>query len=116
MEHKDISLASTELRLCRVDAVEDGEGLKVDIEGRAPLAVFLLDGEFFVTDDTCSHGEASLSEGTVENGYVECPWHTGRFCLKTGNALTFPAVTPVRVYKTLVRDGEVFIDTQETPT
>lgn len=116
MEHKQTSLAGTELRLCRVDAVEDGEGLKVEVEGRAPLAVFLLDGEFFVTDDTCSHGEASLSEGTVENGYVECPWHTGRFCLKTGNALTFPAVTPVRVYKTVVREGEIFIDTQETPT
>ena len=80
MEDKDTFLTGTELRLCRVDAVEDGEGLKVDIEGRAPLAVFLLDGEFFVTDDTCSHGDASLSEGMVsEDGRIECPWHTGSF-------------------------------------
>lgn len=116
MEQKDSLMACSELRLCRVEAVEDGEGLRVDIEGRPPLAVFHVDGEFYVTDDTCSHGDASLSEGSIENGQVECPWHSGRFCLKTGAALTFPAVTPVKVYKAIVRDGELFINTEAEPS
>jgi nitrite reductase/ring-hydroxylating ferredoxin subunit len=98
------------LRLCRVEAVEEGEALRVEVEGRPPLAVFHVDGQFYVSDDTCSHGDASLAEGYAENGQIECPWHSGRFCLKTGSALTFPAVEPIRVYKTIVRDGEVFID------
>ncbi len=102
--------ARTTLRLCRVDAVDDGEALRVDIAGRPPLAVYHVDGQFYVSDDTCSHGEASLSEGSVESGHVECPWHSGRFCLKTGNALTFPAVEPIRVYPVIVRDGDVFIE------
>lgn len=106
-----IPYSSETLRLCRVDAVEDGEALRVEVEGRPPLAVFHVDGAFYVTDDTCSHGDASLSEGDIENGQVECPWHSGKFCLKTGSALTFPAVAPIKVYKTIVRDGEVFIDT-----
>jgi nitrite reductase/ring-hydroxylating ferredoxin subunit len=100
------------LRLCRVEAVEDGEALRVEVEGRPPLAVFHVDGNFYVTDDTCSHGDASLAEGYVENGQIECPWHSGRFCLKSGAALTFPAVEPIRVYQTLVREGEVFIETE----
>ncbi|HSV70935.1 MAG TPA: non-heme iron oxygenase ferredoxin subunit [Methylibium sp.] len=115
MSPPDTPTATTVLRLCGTDAVEDGLGLRVDIDGRPPLAVFRLGDAFFVTDDTCSHGDASLSEGTVEDGHVECPWHSGRFCLKSGAALTFPAVTPIRAYAVVVRDGAVFIDPTDTP-
>jgi nitrite reductase/ring-hydroxylating ferredoxin subunit len=108
--------ANSELRLCRVDEVDDGEALQVCIEGRAPFAVYRVDGEFFVSDDTCTHGEASLSEGTVDGAEIECPWHSGKFCLRTGEALNFPAVTPIRVYPATVRDGAVFISPgPETP-
>jgi nitrite reductase/ring-hydroxylating ferredoxin subunit len=98
-----------ELLLCRTDAVEDGEALRVEVDGRPPLAVYFVDGEYFVSDDTCSHGEASLSEGSVEGAQIECPWHSGKFCLRTGEALNFPAVTPIRVYPVIVRDGAIFI-------
>jgi nitrite reductase/ring-hydroxylating ferredoxin subunit len=105
-----------DLWLCRADAVEDGEALKVEIEGWPPFAVYLVDGEYFVSDDTCSHGEASLSEGSVDGAAIECPWHSGRFCLRTGEALNFPAVTPIRVYAAIVRDGAIFIQPVQEPT
>lgn len=101
------------VRLCRAAEVEEGEGLRVDVEGYSPIAVFHFKGEFFATDDTCSHGDASLAEGSVEDGHVECPWHNGRFCLKTGAALTFPAVDPIRVYTTLVQEGDIFIQSEK---
>lgn len=104
------------LRLCSADAVEEGEALRVEVEGRPPFAVYRVDGEFFVSDDTCSHGEASLSEGTVDGAEIECPWHSGKFCLRTGEALNFPAVTAIRVYPTMVRDGAIFIQPGEEPT
>ncbi|MDR3453362.1 MAG: bifunctional 3-phenylpropionate/cinnamic acid dioxygenase ferredoxin subunit [Rhodoferax sp.] len=113
MERQSVTDSSVELRLCRVDAVEEGEALRVEIDGRPPLAVYHVDGEFFVSDDTCSHGEASLAEGSVDGAEVECPWHSGKFCLRTGNAVNFPAVTPIRVYPTIVRDGEVFIKSNQ---
>ena len=103
------SNSAGELRLCRIDALEEGEPLRVEIEGRPPLAVYRVDGEYFVSDDTCSHGEASLSEGTLDGPEIECPWHSGKFCLRTGVALNFPAVTPIRVYPAIVKDGEIFI-------
>ena len=96
--------------------MEEDVGLRVKIDGHEPFAVFRVDGDFFVTDNSCSHGNASLWEGTVEDGHVECPWHSDTFCLKTGTALTFPAVTPIRVYPAHLKDGGVFIDTpQENP-
>lgn len=105
-----------ELRLCRTDALEDGEPLRVEVEGRPPFAVYFVDGEYFVSDDTCSHGEASLSEGSIDGAQIECPWHSGKFCLRTGEALNFPAVTPIRVYPAIVRDGAIFIQPDQEST
>ncbi len=111
-----VSNSAGELQLCRIDALEEGEPLRVEIEGRPPLAVYFVDGEYFVSDDTCSHGEASLSEGTLDGAEIECPWHSGKFCLRTGEALTFPAVSPIRIYPAIVRDGEIFIQSGQAPT
>lgn len=116
MTQPDTPVAAGEVRLCSVDEIEDDTPLRVEIEGHPPLAVCRSDGEFFVVDDTCSHGEASLSEGNLENGRIECPWHSGSFCLKTGQALTFPAITPIRVYPATVKDGAVFISLPDTST
>ena len=109
MEPTSVTLPTRELRLCRADEVEDGDALRVEIDGRAPFAVYHVDGEFFVSDDTCSHGAASLAEGTVDGAEIECPWHSGKFCLRTGEALNSPAVTPIHVYPAIVRDGAIFI-------
>lgn len=94
--------------LCRSEDVWEGCAKRIDIEGEEPLAVFCLDSDYYVTADTCSHGEASLCDGIVEGGEVECPWHNGRFDIKTGTPTGYPAVTPIRVYRTKVVDGEVF--------
>jgi len=96
--------------LCKADEIEPGESLRVEVEGLPPLAIFNLDGEFFVIDDTCTHGEASLCDGDIEDGEVECPWHNARFCIKSGRALTFPAVDPQKTYRVRVRDGQVCIE------
>ena len=36
------------------------------------LAVYNLGGEFYVTDDECTHACASLADGILEDGIVEC--------------------------------------------
>ena len=97
------------IALIEADFVETGTVLRVDVGGFPPLAVFNLDGVYFVCDDTCSHGEASLSEGTIEGDRIECPWHNGQFCIRTGAALTPPAVRPIAVYPVTLKDGIVFI-------
>lgn len=116
MEQLSAPGTAADLRLCRVDEVDEGEALQVCIEGRAPFAVYRSDGQFFVSDDTCSHGEASLSEGTVDGTEIECPWHSGKFCLRTGEALNFPAVTPIRVYPVSIHDGAIHIPSHQEST
>ncbi|MGE5146941.1 MAG: bifunctional 3-phenylpropionate/cinnamic acid dioxygenase ferredoxin subunit [Candidatus Eiseniibacteriota bacterium] len=95
-------------RLCGVDEVPEGEAKRVKVDGRPPLAVFNLDGQFFVTDDVCTHGMASLSEGFLEDGVVECPWHGGAFDVRTGAPMRHPCVVALRTYAVEIRDGAVY--------
>src|SRR4051794_30659018 len=60
---------ATRIDLCSTGEVAPGTPLRVEAEGLA-LAVFNLDGEFFVTDDQCTHGPGLLSEGFVEGDVV----------------------------------------------
>ncbi len=60
-------------------------------------------------DDRCSHAEASLSEGDVDDGEIECWLHGATFDLTTGEATALPATAPVAVHTTTVADGTVTI-------
>jgi 3-phenylpropionate/trans-cinnamate dioxygenase ferredoxin subunit len=75
-----------------------------------PVAVFRLEDGFFATDDTCTHALSSLAEGYIEDGTVECEFHFAKFDIRTGRAMTPPAVIPLVTYPVAVRDGIVYVD------
>ena len=61
--------------LCGIDDVKEGEILRGALPNGHAVAIYRVDGAFFVTDDLCSHGEASLSEdGSLDGHEVECSW------------------------------------------
>ena len=75
-----------------------------------PLAVFHLeDGEFYVTDDTCTHGDASLADGEIDGCEVECPFHAGAFDIKTGEPCGAPCTIPLKTYQSIVREDKVYL-------
>ena len=78
--------------------------------GDDPIAVFVLDGSYFAIADTCSHGPGSLSEGYVEGSEVECPFHQGRFDIRTGCPTAAPCTVPVKTWQVHLVDGQVCID------
>ena len=92
--------------ICEDWSVEPGMVRRVTIAGRR-LAVYNVDGEFHVTDDTCTHGFASLSEGTLEGHVITCPWHGGAFDVRTGLPVALPCTEPLAVYPCEVREGMV---------
>lgn len=98
------------IAVCRTGDVIPGEGKRIELPGRPSIAVFNVDGTFYAIDDTCTHGEASLCEGFVEGGVVECPYHSGTFDIRSGKALTFPAVEPVGTYRVAIDGDQVCLD------
>lgn len=98
-------------RLCSVSDLEEDSIRQGHLPDGHKVAIYLVDGEVYVTDDRCSHGEASLSEeGTVEGCHVECSWHFGSFDIRTGQAVAAPCSAPISTYKVTVRDGDVFVE------
>lgn len=98
-------------RVCPLSDLPDGSSIRCDV-GRG-IAIFHVDGELFAVDDTCTHGESSLSEGWVENCQVECNFHFGRFDLRTGEAVAFPAEIDLNTHKVKVDEGYVVLWTGE---
>ncbi len=101
--------------LCAASALAPGSAIKFEMPDYPPLAVFNVEGEFHAIDDTCTHGEASLSEGELFGEDIVCPFHSGTFCVRTGEATGYPALTPVRVYRTVVVDDVVFAEVPVVP-
>ena len=97
------------IMLCSTADVSVGGALKVEMNDLI-LAVFNVNGEFYVTDDTCTHGPGSLSEGYITDDVVECDFHNGAFNIKTGEVAAPPCLVPLKTYPTIVEDGNVFIE------
>jgi nitrite reductase/ring-hydroxylating ferredoxin subunit len=68
------------------------------------LVVVAVGDRYFALSDECSHGQASLSEGWVEDDLIICPMHSGGFALATGEPELLPCMDPVKRYD-VVRDG-----------
>jgi 3-phenylpropionate/trans-cinnamate dioxygenase ferredoxin component len=96
------------VRACGADELEPGAVIQVATE--PPIAVFNVDGEFFATDDTCTHEQSSLADGYVEGDQVECSWHFAKFCIRTGEVLSLPATKSLRTFAVKVEAGEVLVE------
>lgn len=83
-----------------------GERMYLEI-GDLYLIVFNIADNFYAIADLCSHDEEPLDEGELDGHAVVCPRHGARFDVRTGAALTPPAVEAIPAYPVRVRDGQV---------
>ncbi len=95
--------------LCKTGDVPENGVLRVVVPGYAPLAVYNLEGRFYVTEDLCSHGNASLSGGFIEGGAIVCPLHFGSFDIRTGEPVDPPCSREIATYPVTVKDGDLLI-------
>lgn len=97
------------------DAVDvvPGQGYRIDIDD-VSIALWNVDGRFYATTDTCSHEEASLSEGDLWGEVVECPLHGAQFDVRTGAVLSLPAIFPIETYAVKVEGGALYLEWKGT--
>ena len=96
-------------RVGSVNDLNNGEAKKIEIDDKK-IALFRIDGDYFATDDTCTHEKASLSEGEIDNETVTCPHHGARFNIKTGQAMSLPAMFPVKTYQIKIDGDNIMIN------
>jgi nitrite reductase/ring-hydroxylating ferredoxin subunit len=97
------------IELCAKAEVPEGEVIKVE-HGDLELAVYNVEGEFYVTDDHCTHGPGSLSEGYLEGHVIECDFHQGQFDIRDGRVVGPPCIVDIKTYKVVAHDTAVVIE------
>lgn len=90
----------------KADYLEPGELMYVEVEDE-PVCLINLDGEIFALNDTCTHEDASLSDGTIVGDEIECPLHGGAFYIRTGEAAAMPVVVKTEKYKVRVQGDDL---------
>jgi len=94
--------------VAKLGEVAPGAVIRVEVAGRA-IALYNLDGTLYATDEICSHAYASLAEGFVDGETIECPLHGATFSIKTGEALSPPAVEPLATYAVRVDGDDILV-------
>ncbi len=102
-------MSEQRIDLCATGEVDPGEILQV-AAGDLQVAVYNVDGEFYVTEDHCTHGPGLLSDGYLDGYEVECDFHQGCFDVRTGEVTAPPCMVPVKTYPVVVEGGRVMIE------
>lgn len=96
------------VRVAALQDIVEGEGLRCETPAE-PVALFRVGDDIYCIDDTCSHAQASLSEGEQQGTIVTCPLHGGQFDLRSGRVARLPAIAPVHTHPVKIVDGEILV-------
>lgn len=96
------------IHIANITDIEPSGMYRADINGRSYLIAY-INGEYYCTDDMCTHEDSSLYLGVLKDGCVECTLHSSRFDLKTGKPMNEPATEPLNTYTVKIEDGKILI-------
>ena len=94
-------------RVLGADELPEGRVTTVTV-GRRSLAVTHHDGRYGCLDNACPHQGGPLGEGSIEGGWLRCPWHGYDYSPLTGRPPAGFADAPA-CFPTEVRDDGVYV-------
>ena len=95
------------------DIPDPGKAL-VEADGEV-VALFHVEGRFYAIDDVCTHDGGPLAEGELRDHTIACPRHGAKFDIRTGAALSMPAVRATRAHEVKVENGSVWVRLRAEP-
>lgn len=94
--------------VAKTNELRPGEMMYVEV-GDTPVCLINLAGEYHAINDTCTHEDASLSDGEITGDEIECPLHGGAYHIRTGQPAGFPVVVPIEKYRVRIVGDDVQI-------
>ena len=101
-------MAERFIKVAEIDALPPGKMRRIEIGGQRILLANVR-GQFFATDDTCTHEDASLSTGFLQGEWVKCPLHGSRFNVCTGEVVDEPADANLRTYAVRIDGNDIWL-------
>lgn len=96
-------------RVAKVSEIAPGTTRRVVIDSNEIL-LCNVDGKVYAVEDVCTHDGGPLDQGELEGECVVCPRHGATFDVRTGDALTLPAVVPLLTYETSIEGDDIYVD------
>lgn len=97
------------VRVGEVADIDDDDTRSVEVDGKL-VCLYNLGGEIFATDGKCTHGDAELAFGLIQDScLIECPLHEGSFDIRTGRAVAAPCTEDLRCYPVKVDQGVIYL-------
>jgi nitrite reductase/ring-hydroxylating ferredoxin subunit len=96
------TLADNEFLLSKL---APGEITAVEVNGEM-VAVYNVDGQYYATQNECTHTAGPLDEGELDGYEIVCPWHASCFDIRDGSVTCGPAKIPLQTYMVIL-DGEI---------
>jgi nitrite reductase/ring-hydroxylating ferredoxin subunit/uncharacterized membrane protein len=91
----------------------DAENPRAGSAAGVPLLIVETDAGTRVLADRCTHRGGPLSQGTITDDCVTCPWHGSRFSLLSGAVEAGPAVAPQPIYETQTTPRGLYVRRSE---
>lgn len=95
------------IRIAGIADIKPGSGTTVEVGGKS-LAVFNVEGSYYVIDNDCVHRGGPLGEGELEGNTVTCPWHGWSYDVKTGKCINNPSAC-VKSYPVTIDGADINI-------
>lgn len=96
-------------RVAKVSDIAPGTTQRV-VADSVEILLCNVDGKIYAIEDVCTHDGGPLDQGELEGDNVVCPRHGATFDVRTGDALTLPAVMPLMTFEVQIEGDDIFVD------
>ncbi|MBI2449419.1 nitrite reductase (NAD(P)H) small subunit [Candidatus Pacearchaeota archaeon] len=101
------------IKICNLSEFSDNNIISKIVNSKN-IALVKIKEQVFAFDDECTHEKYPLSHGMIDenngNPILECSYHGTKFNLKSGKVVALPATKPLKIYKTEIKQGEVWVE------
>jgi nitrite reductase/ring-hydroxylating ferredoxin subunit/uncharacterized membrane protein len=87
-------------------SVKESDPMLVEVAG-VEIMLVRQDDSLYALLDRCAHQGGPLHDGKIEDGCVICPWHSSRYRLTDGAALSGPTSHPQPVLQVRRHEGKI---------
>ena len=93
--------------------IQPSQMKEVQVDGES-ICIVNVEGKYYAIGNICTHEGGPLADGNLEGYEVECPWHSSKFDVRTGEVKEPPASEPEPVYQIKVDGNNILIKKQDS--
>jgi len=99
------------VKAAKLSDIPPGQVRVVEV-GYEDVALCNVDGQIYAIADLCTHDDGPLGQGCLHGDQIECPRHGARFDVRSGAALSLPAVVSIPTFAIKIEGDDVFVDVE----